>query len=515
MLIKQFKDLLSRLFNILALSLFIFYLYASVTFVWHDNLTTFASDSVNYMIMGKYLSPWKEASSPINELWLYQDFPPLFPIVLALTGTAHNFISAHILTLSFLILSLPFIYKFSRHCFASKTQALCITALFMISPSAWLNMLGILSEHLYILVSFILIFLYPRLVRNDIKLTILFGLLLAMLILTRSIGISMFVAFLISGYLMWHKKEIKLNTLLLPFFIVILVNVIAKLLHHSSVPTQYLNQIKNLEFGQQLQALIDAWFKSWQFYWTDELIFSYTIVLFIGVLACTGLVIRLKELKFDAIYALFYLLILLVWPHPGQAVRFLYPVQALLLIYSFYTIYLVCNISFEAYKNKIIYISILLMCSIVIPPLSYLYHRYSVGKELGYNHIKEFYRIPDIKKAREQAEIQSQMFVDFKKIGEVTEPDDIILYFEPSYIALLSNRNSRPLNTSLVNGHYAINDLEHADYVYLSRLHPRKTQENINGLDMLQYIGSAELINTNYSRISNQVISYFLKTRIN
>ena len=45
------------------------YLCFSFNFVWHDNLSTFASDSANYMLMGLYMSPWKEASAPIQALW--------------------------------------------------------------------------------------------------------------------------------------------------------------------------------------------------------------------------------------------------------------------------------------------------------------------------------------------------------------------------------------------------------------------------------------------------------------
>ncbi len=489
------------------------YTTIAIKFVWHDSLTTFASDSANYMLMALYLSPWEEASLPIQSLWPYQEYPPLFPFVLALTGVVHNMTAAHVFTLFILIAALPLIYLFAKQCFATKWQAMFITSIFIISPSTWMNILGILSENLYIFLSFLILILFNKQKFQTIRMAVIFGILLSALMLTRTIGVAMFAAYFFSGLLLYKRKEINKIIYLMPIFITIFINGIAKLLHQSSIPSQYIRQLKDLEFGNQFIAIIDAWFSSWQFYWTDNLMLPYAIVLVTGLLACFGLLYRLTTLKFDAIYVTVYLLILLLWPHPGQALRFIYPIQAILLIYAFYFLDYLCKTFSSTSSYKPITILLLLMFSVVLPPLSFAYNRYNVGSDNEYNHIKEFYRFPDIKNAQINAGIQTAMFNDMVDIKNDTNENDLILYFNSSYIALLANRKSKDIKFNYIDDNlYTVDDVSDADYIYLSRLHPRKTRENINGLATLKYFAEkTEIIWTHYSDENNEPVSIFLK----
>ena len=504
----------NRLFYITSIVLIVIYSILIINFVLHDGLTTFASDSANYMLMALYLSPWKEATVAVQSLWAYQDYPPFFPLILAYSGAAHSMLAAHILTAIIFISALPIIYIFTRQCFATRWQALSIVIIFALSPSVLMNILGILSENLYILISFLLLILLPKLENNNIKLSITTGLLLSFLILTRTIGISMFAAFIIYGLIMLRNNKINKITYLVPILLTLIINLIAKQLHKSSVPNQYIEQFKDLVLGEQFNALIDAWFSSWQFYWVDGLFVPHLIVLLIGLFACAGFGLRLKLLKIDALYIMFYLLILLVWPHPGQALRFFYTIQALLLIYAFYFIFIVFKKYLPVSKTIPTNFVILLMAIVVLPSLAFSYNRYDAGKNNEYNHIKEFYRIPDLKNANKNAEIQNQMFKDFESIEKSTNSDDLVLYFEPTYIALLSNRVSDSIGFDYKDGLYTVNINPKADYIYLSRIHPRKTRENINGLDIKRYIKQdTETIWSNYSSDEQELISIFLKIK--
>jgi len=482
-------------FCLIATIIFVLYTTIAIKFIWHDNLSTFASDSANYMLMALYLSPWEEASLPIQSLWPYQEYPPLFPLVLALTGVVHNMIAAHVFTLFILIAALPLIYLFAKQCFATKWQALSIISIFVISPSTWMNILGILSENLYILLSFIILVLFQKLKLQTIKISVILGILLSALMLTRTIGIAMFAAYLFSGFLLYKGKEINKIIYLIPIFITISINSVAKLLHQSSIPSQYIRQLRDLEFGNQFNAIIDAWFSSWQFYWVDNLMLPYGIVLVTGLFACFGLIYRLITLKFDAIYVAVYLLILLLWPHPGQALRFIYPIQAVLLIYAFYFLNYLFNKYSSTSPHKPITLLLLLMSSVVIPPLSFAYNRYNIGSENGYNHIKEFYRFSDLKNASISAAIQTIMFKDMEYIKNNTNKNDLILHFSSTYIALLANRHSKDIAFNYSDEKiYTVNNIADADYIYLSRLHPRKSKEDINGLGIQVYFNESVAI---------------------
>jgi hypothetical protein len=502
-----------HLHYLISLVLLIIYIFFSLMFVWHDNLSTFASDSANYMLMGLYMSPWQEASPPIKALWELQYFPPFFPFILAITGAVHNLYIAHSVTLLFLIASLPLIYIFSRKCFASNWQALAITSIFLLSPSTWMNILGILSENLYIFISLLIIILFPSQNRTKISLSILLGLLFTLLILTRTIGISMFIAYVIVGYAMWHNKSLSTNKFILPIIITVLLNLFAKAIHQSSVPTQYIQELSNIDIIGQPKVLVDTWFASWQYYWVDDLIIPHLFVLLLGILACIGLALRLRSLKLDAFYVLVYFSILLVWPHPGQALRFIYPVHFLLIIYAFYSVHILFKYLTPVKPNKPILILLLVSFATIGPTLSYLWHRYHVGKENGYHHIHEFYRFPDLKHAKDVAAIQTTMFNDMKIIESITNEDDTVLHFAPVYIALLSNRNSKTLSYNYPDDDlYKINNINDAEYIYVSRLHPRRTGKDINGLDLKVYFsGATEPVWTHYSNENGEPVSVFLK----
>jgi hypothetical protein len=493
--------------------LFITYSFFIIKFVWNDGLSSFASDSANYMLMAQYMSPWQEPSLAVKELWSYQYFPPFFPIILALTGVAHSMLAAHILTTVFLLASLPLIYKFARQCFASHWQALGITTIFSLSPSTWLNTLGILSENLYLFLSFILLLMFNKVRDFDYKLISLFGILMAALILTRTIGGAMFISYVIVGYVYFHKKQLNTVNYFLPIIIVIIINLLAKFLNKSILPPSYIHELHLLNITGQPKVLLETWFSAWQYYWVDDLLIPHIFVIIIGVLACTGLIIRLRLIKFDAFYLLIYLGILLAWPHPGQALRFIYPVHALLIIYAFFSIYVIFNHLTSIKTEKPVLLLLLISFSIIGPTLSYLWNRYNVGTEFGYHHIHEFYRFPDLKHAKNTASTQVTMFNDMEIIESITEADDTILHFAPVYITLLANRISKGISFNYSDDEsFTVNNISEANYVYISKLHPRRTGKDINGLDLQIYFnGSTEPLWTHYSAETNEPVSIFLK----
>lgn len=498
-----------------AIILLLLYSYACLNFVWHDNLSTFASDSANYLLMALYMSPWKEAAPPIQALWQFQDFPPFFPFILAITGTAHNMYAAHVLTATFLIISLPLIYYISRSYFASNWQALCITIIFSLSPSTWLNNLGILSENLYIFISLLILILFPYQRKANLSISILLGLLIALLILTRTIGISMFGAYMITGFIMYYKKSLSLKKFITPIIITVTLIVFSKLLNPATVPSQYIQQFSNLNILGQPKVLLETWFAAWQYYWIDELIIPHLLVLLIGVLACIGMIIRIINYRIDAFYILLYLCILLVWPHPGQALRFIYPVHAILILYAFYSTHIIFKQYTAIKPDKPILILILISFTIIGPTLSYLWNRYHIGKEYGYHHIHEFYRLPDLKHARYIASIQKTMFNDMKIIKSMTGENDIVLHFSPVYIALLANRFSDRLSYKYADEELNhVNDISKADYIYVTKIHPRRTGKNFKGEELQVYFNNkTEPLWIHYSEENGEQVSIFMKVR--
>ena len=491
-------------------------------FVAHEGLSTFASDSPYYLLMARYLSPWHEPSPAIIAAWPpMQDLPPLFPFILAISGAAYSYTFAHILTALFLLLSIPLIFIFGRSMFADHWQALIVVLIFCLSPAAWLNSLGILSENLYLLLSLITLIMFDKADFSKKINLFLFGPLLALLILTRTIGVAMLAAFIILCIIRWRQRRIDRQYFVIPIFVALTVITLFQI-HSATIPTQYIDQLGDLfaansedtrlpwQIKRQLTAFSDAWLAGLMYHRNEQTVIAQSLLMPVGLLSLCGLLIRIKQLQFDAIYILFYLLILFIWPHPNHSTRFLYPVLCILIMYAFYAISFFIKHIDRA--NTLLSLAMLLVLMTVLPTLSYTWHRYHIGKQWGYHQIAEFYNYPDVEQAKKSAAIRLAIFREIEHLGEITDPEAVIMYFEPAYIFLLANRISRK-TAFKKNGGFYIKRYPDADYIYLTKLHPRPPrQEDINGLDAYPYISDwTQLLWSHYRPEDNEHIASFFK----
>jgi len=181
---------------------------------------------------------------------------------------------------------------------------------------------------------------------------------------------------------------------------------------------------------------------------------------------------------------------------------------------SFFAVYIITKNLTSIPTGKPVFLLLLISFATIGPTLSYLWHRYHTGKEYGYHHILEFYRFPDLKHARNIASTQMTMFEDMNTIELMTDTEETILHFAPVYIALLANRHSQSISFSYSDEDlYKVNNISDAEYVYISRIHPRKTRKNINGLDLQVYFnGTTEPLWTHHSEENGEPVSVFLKT---
>ncbi len=480
-------------------ALFVFvgmYAVFLIPFVAHDGLASFFSDSVNYLLMARYLSPWYEASPAVVATWSSQDFPPFFPFILAFAGAAYDYTLAHMLTALFLLLAIPLVFIFARSMFAANHQALLIVCIFCLSPSAWLNSMGILSEPLYLFLSLATLIFFDKADLSRKPNLFIFGLLLALLVLTRTIGVAMLAAFIVICIVKWRRGSLDRPYFVIPVFFSLAVMAASWWAHGTVVSPVYIDQIGSLlgsetekievrwDLKEQLAAFHDNWLGGLLYYWTDQTLVAQSIMLLVGLLSLLGLCIRVGQGKLDAIYVLLYLLVLFVWPHPFHMGRFIYPILCLLITYSFYSLY-VCARRMELKRGgAAVSIAMVLVLAIVLPTLSYTWHRYQTGKESGYHQIKEFYDIHDLKLAAQLAAINLSMILEMERMEKTTAPDAVILCFEPAYIVLLADRVGRQITIEKNSaGELYIQPARDADYVYLTKIDPW-LNEGVNGLNI-------------------------------
>ncbi len=493
------------------------FIYSTIllVFVCSNHLSTFGNDSINYLVMGLYMSPWQEVNKAIIEMWPYQEYPPLYPAILAITGIVHDLQFAHAITAIFFVVSLVLFYFYLRQQKLECWPAFFIVSIFALSPGAWMNNMGILSETLYLLISFLFLLTLDQLKLPSKKYLIYLGILLGCLILTRTIGIAMLLAFSLIGLVFFLKKQQNLKTIATPIVIAIVISLLSKLFLKTTVPDDYIDQFSKLpgyDFTTQYQAIIDGWFTSWQYYWLEDAHVAFYIACALGILTIAGLLRRLFELKPDAVYIIIYLTVIMIWPHPGQTFRFLFPVMPLLLFFAYDFISYLANNYANKRRELVLILSVLIVINMIFPTLVFTYYRYQSGVDTGLNKYKEYYLLPDLAEARQKVMQQQMMFEDFKRIKLTTNQDSVIAYFEPEYVTYLAERRSEFIRFYETEaGEVKLHKPDKSDYVLLTSLHPRKTREQINGLYTYQYFKEFTDIEWISKSDNETKVSYFLK----
>jgi hypothetical protein len=118
---------------------------------------------------------------------------------------------------------------------------------------------------------------------------------------------------------------------------------------------------------------------------------------------------------------------------------------------------------------------VLLLMSLSVPAMAFLYQRTQApGRQTA---ITDWYRAPDIGRARSRAQTHLDLLDDMRTIRELTKPEDRVMWFVPSYVALLADRRgvAAPDARTAPEGYREAVRKSGADYVFLSRYHPRDT----------------------------------------
>mgnify|MGYP001547980810 FL=1 len=479
----------------------IYIVYLLSKLIWFDNLSSFANDSVHYLVMARHFSPWSNESSAISSAWLLQDFPPFFPWLLALSGAAHSLLYAHLLIAIIGLISLYFYFRLSKKWLNHQVWAFCPALIFALSPGFLLGLQGILSEPLYLLLVLIFMLLYEPTQKKSTSLIVMSGLLLAAILLTRTVGIALCLAILAHAFFSSiSQKKIQYQSILIVILSLCIYLLFMATLgpekesHYMAVLLQYLSadgiseQVPGASFyssyASQLSNLLDAWTSFWLIYWgTDVYSANYYVIMLMLLVSMTGLIIRLLENKYDAWYVFFYILILMVWPHPGQMFRLVFPVMPILLIYASYAIIKLINRAKPDTKKDLVSpVFYLLVLTAILPSHAFIHARAAIASEMQMVPVNQTFLRIDLADATRHLVLQNQMLKDFKRIKDSVSADEKVMYFLPSYLAILSDRSGEKAPSPIESIKYRqIARESGARYIFLTRLHPRNTLLSYSG----------------------------------
>src|SRR5690606_25866076 len=178
--------------------------WACAAFARQPMLASFADDGVSYLVMAQVFSPWQPASAAVLDAFPREAFyPPLFPLILAATGAAHDIALAYTVTALIQAACLPLVYLLAVRLLGARWSAVAATISVALLPSLWVHAKGILSEPLFSLLLLGVLLALPsgrsEADRGRPWLSgALLAVLLAALVLTRTAGLV-----LVAGYALW------------------------------------------------------------------------------------------------------------------------------------------------------------------------------------------------------------------------------------------------------------------------------------------------------------------------
>lgn len=469
-------------------ALTLMFAWSCAAFVWQPTLASFADDSVSYLVMAQVFSPFQPASAAVAAAFPREAFyPPLFPLALALTGAAHHMAWAHAVTALLLAASLPFVYLLGARWLCSRGAAAAAVACVALLPSLWINTKGILSEPLLCL---LLVATFWFLEKEKTAVWKL-ALLMAALALTRTAALPM-----IAGFGLWAltRRGMPLPArawAAAPALAAFATYGLWMLLRPVLTEDDYARIV--LERGRvffdgpagfwttlaasiarQANAIVEAWAGSLLLYWVEGRPLRFALAGLVGVLALAGLALRLARGRADGWMVAAYLATLLAWPFYEQMERFLFPVVPAMVLYAFQAAgEALQRLGRPAALAHALLVALLL--TLAVPAMAFIYQRSQASGRVA--DITDWYRAPDLARARTRSQVHLDLLDDMQAIRALTRPEDRVMWVVPSYLALLADRRgvAAPEASLGPEAYRQAVSRSGADYVFLSRYHPRDT----------------------------------------
>lgn len=312
---------------------------------WTELLGGWGGDNAWYLLTAKFLSPYSEVISSGAEYFARTSpYPPLMPLILALSGGAESLVVAHLVTMTFLLLSFVIFYLWSNQLHFNPWQSLALVLAVATTHYVYYQALEIHSENFFLfftLLPILLVALEERQGKSNPGPLILAAALIAGLaILVRSIGITMLLAFAFVAVSRFQLRQgLKIIALLLlPYVLASLFNF--KIAGNSSYFDMLSGQLEVIGGLGNYPAFLLTHFLDFIFGWHQLFrtgrVFIQVLYIGIGVVCLAGMCLRLRERKLDGYYCLAYLGMLMAWPFSQEPSRYLMPILPVLLIQGLY-----------------------------------------------------------------------------------------------------------------------------------------------------------------------------------
>jgi hypothetical protein len=435
-------------------------------FVWHPGLASIGDDSAAYLILAQHLAG---TASPFVREWVgyHSNFPPLFPLALAASGASTDLLAAHLVVGACALLALVMLYLYAAFQLASERAGLLVVALFLLTPTAWTSITGILSEPLYLFVSLAVLHFHATRIAGDpaggsARDALLFGVLLALAFLTRTAALALVAAYALHALLRsLAGPPARRGILALPLLPLAAMAALWIALRPAFQGENYgmvlATIVGTLRDEPQRLAVLGArglaggWIASFA---SESAVHTVTrgVFLALGAFGICGAVMRARRNALDGWYSLATLAMLFVWFLGEETIRrLLYPLVPLLLVQ---TVGLARELSARLRTGSV---RRLLPFALALPPVLLclpavvLVHAKSLerspaiaGFPYSFAGITDFYTTIALQRARAEAARNIAVLAGLQSLRTDTPPGAKVMWVRPDYVALLGDRQGVP-----------------------------------------------------------------------
>lgn len=428
-------------------------------FAWQSTIATVGDDSVSYLAMARWFAGTAGARL---EPWLawHSHFPPLFPIVLAATGGAHDFLVAHLVVAALALACVPLLARYAALRLGGDWPGFWLAAAFLALPTAWLSAKGILSETLYLALSLAALLVHERKIARGVptaRAYLAFGALLAAAYATRAVAVTLVAAFAIHEVVRVRSLRLPRNAWL-ALGCVALVAVAWPLARPGGHVYGYtIGSVIRAWTSEPLPAIeatvrmfTGGWIAS--FVAEGEVSLPVRVVLYAtGVLAVAGSIRAALANRIDGWYVLLTLALLLAWVFGVDTMRRLfYPVVPLLLLHAAEMLVAAATRWSWPHPRLAVAAVAAIPFAVSAPALALVAEKARDATAAveggGYRlrDISEYYRLVNLAQARALAAKHAATLAGLEALRARTPPQARVMWMRPEYVALLGDREGVP-----------------------------------------------------------------------
>ena len=437
---------------------------ATVGFCWHSVVATIGDDSVSYLTLARYLTPWRD--DPLTAPWAgyFSNLPPLFPLLLVFTGGAYDLFTGHMVVAAGAVASLILVYAYALYRLADDRAALAVTVLFLMLPGAWLGLVGILTESTYLAICLAALLYEAKRVRPESppRTYAVLGLWMAAALLTRTAGVALILGYCAQVALRAaHARRLPAARAWLPLAVVLLAQGAWLALRPTLAVPAYQHGLWSLA-ERWSHAFTATWAASWEYlargwvgvFLADAAGGMLPAVVFaaVALVAFAGAARAALRGRLDGWYVLASLAMLFLWVfNEDNSRRLLYPLLPLVLLHAAEMTKDLASHIRAPLGRWLAPLAFALLAAIVLPATA-LILRKSLEREpyfpdLAFSpaSMTRYYGIVNEARAREEALRDASALGGLSYLGQWTAPGVRVMWVRPEYIAVLVRREGIPL----------------------------------------------------------------------